>query len=287
MIRSMTAFARQELQAPWGTLVWEIKTVNHRYLEVSPRLPEDLRVLEPKVRELAGKHLKRGKVECNCRLKLTAETQQLTVDEAFTRSLLEAETQVAGMMSNPARISPMDLLKWPGVLRAQEADWEGIRAAAAELLDEALADVVRCRAREGEKMAEIIGKRCSDIATHVLTMEQEMPEIGKRLREKLAARIEELQASVDNERLEQEVAMQLQKIDVAEELDRLRLHNEEVQRLLGSGKPVGRRLDFLMQELNREANTLGSKSVDIKSSRASVDLKVCIEQMREQVQNIE
>lgn len=287
MINSMTAFARQELQAPWGVLVWEIKTVNHRYLEVSPRLPEDMRVLEPLVRERVGAALKRGKVECNLRLKLSTQEQQHQVDEEFTRSLLAAETQVHGMMNNPARVSPIEILRWPGVLKVIEADWEAIRAAAGELLDLALADVVRCRAREGEKIAELIGKRCADIADLVVAMEQEMPEISQRLRDKLATRIQELAAGLDQDRLEQEVALSLQKIDVAEELDRLRLHNEEVQRLLKSDKPVGRRLDFLMQELNREANTLGSKSVDIKSSRASVDLKVCIEQMREQVQNIE
>ncbi len=287
MTKSMTAFARAEQQWDWGILSWEVKTVNHRYLEISPRIPEELRILEPQVRELIGQRLKRGKVECTCRLKLAAEQQQLALNETFTKNLINTIKHLDNLIPNPGRLNPLELMKWPGVLQVAETDWEAVRAAALAMLHQVLDEVQAARRREGEKLKEFIKMRTEEIAAIVTTVRTQVPQISQRQREKLAARLSELQVSVDKERLEQEIALVLQKIDVAEELDRLQLHTREVNSMLDSDQPVGRRLDFQMQELNREANTLGSKSVDMDSTRASVDLKVLIEQIREQVQNIE
>jgi len=287
MIRSMTAFARTEQQLDWGVISWEIKTVNHRYLEITPRLPEDMRQLEPKIRDLVAAKLKRGKVECACRLKLNAEQQTTTVNHAFARGLLATIKQLDGLIPNPDRLNPLELMKWPGVLQVPETDWEAIRATAFSMLAQTLDELLEARQREGEKLREFIKSRTEEIAGLVTTLRAQIPEMNQRQRDKMANRVAELQVNVDRERLEQEVALLLQKIDVAEELDRLESHTREISHLLDSKQPVGRRLDFQLQELNREANTLGSKSVDLDSTRVAVDLKVLIEQIREQVQNIE
>ncbi len=287
MIKSMTAFARAEQQFDWGVLSWEIKTVNHRYLEISPRLPDDMRVLEPQVRELIGSGLKRGKVECNCRLKLIVEDQALVINEPFVRNFISTIKQLDNLTPNPGRINPLELMKWPGVLQVPETNWEAIRAAALAMLAQVIGELQQARDREGEKLKEFIKMRTEEIAGLVTSLRAQIPQINQRQREKMANRVAELQVNLDRDRLEQEVALLLQKIDVAEELDRLAMHTQEVDRMLNSTQPVGRRLDFQLQELNREANTLGSKSVDMESTRTAVDLKVLIEQIREQVQNIE
>lgn len=288
MIRSMTAFARKDEVFPWGSLVWEVRCVNHRYLEISPRAPEDLRVLEPKIRELVAKYLKRGKTDCTCRLKLNAESQQHTIDRAFTESLLSTCNEVQAMLpAGAAPLSALEVLKWPGVLQVPETDWKSIQDTALNMLEFSLQELVVNRQREGEKLAEFIELRTQDIDKIVQEVRQIYPDIVALQRQRVLKKVQDLDVDLDPDRLEQEVAMLAQKMDVAEELDRLELHNNEVKRLLSSDQPVGRRLDFLMQELNREANTLGSKSVHAETTRASVDLKVLIEQIREQVQNIE
>ena len=288
MIRSMTAFSRKELNAPWGTLSWELRSVNHRYLEVHPRLPDTLRDLENPVRESLRSTLSRGKVECT--LKLKAENlapTRLEINETYVKQLLEAANRLTHMTGDTSGLSVTDLLGWPGVVTTPEADQSEIQQAALGLLQEALQDFVANREREGQMLNDIIIDRLDKIDAQVTVVRQHLPEILQAQKEKLLARLEEISANVDQERLEQEIVYLAQKSDVDEELDRLETHVKEVRRALKQGGAVGRRLDFLMQELNREANTLGSKSINPLTTQAAVELKVLIEQMREQIQNIE
>ena len=288
MIRSMTAFSRKELNAPWGTLSWELRSVNHRYLEVHPRLPDTLRDLENPVRESLRSTLSRGKVECT--LKLKAENlapTRLEINETYVKQLLEAANRLTHMTGDTSGLSVTDLLGWPGVVITPEADQSEIQQAALGLLQEALQDFVANREREGQMLNDIIIDRLDKIDAQVTVVRQHLPEILQAQKEKLLARLEEISANVDQERLEQEIVYLAQKSDVDEELDRLETHVKEVRRALKQGGAVGRRLDFLMQELNREANTLGSKSINTLTTQAAVELKVLIEQMREQIQNIE
>ncbi|HAG93176.1 MAG: YicC family protein [Pseudomonadales bacterium] len=288
MIRSMTAFSRKELNAPWGTLSWELRSVNHRYLEVHPRLPDTLRDLENPVRESLRSTLSRGKVECT--LKLKAENlapTRLEINETYVKQLLEAANRLTHMTGDTSGLSVTDLLGWPGVVTTPEADQSEIQQAALGLLQEALQDFVANREREGQMLNDIIIDRLDKIDAQVTVVRQHLPEILQAQKEKLLARLEEISANVDQERLEQEIVYLAQKSDVDEELDRLETHVKEVRRALKQGGAVGRRLDFLMQELNREANTLGSKSINTLTTQAAVELKVLIEQMREQIQNIE
>ncbi len=288
MIRSMTAFSRQEATSEVGDLVIELRSVNHRYLDISLRLPEELRNLEPVLRETIASRLGRGKLECNLRYSSPEVTDaELPVDDERVKRIAHACRHIDSYLYSPAPISSLDVLRMPGVIQTNPIDLEQLKSAVKNLLAQALDDLIAVREREGEKLAQVIRERCDSMDAIVATVKQQLPEILQLWREKLVERINEAKVEMDQDRLEQEMVYLAQKTDVAEEIDRLSMHIEEVRRVLEVNKPVGRRLDFLMQELNREANTLGSKSIHADTSRASVDLKVYIEQMREQVQNIE
>ncbi|WP_297798057.1 YicC/YloC family endoribonuclease [uncultured Marinobacter sp.] len=288
MIRSMTAFARQDTQGEWGTLTCEIRTVNHRYLEPSFRLPEALRELENAFRDQIRQQLKRGKVDVSMRLQ-TAEsaTQEFEVCEEVAHAVNEAANHINRMLDNPAHISALDILRWPGVLAAKELDYSPAQTAAGELFKRTVAELVTVREREGERLRPLFDDRLKTMGDLVSEVRSLMPELLKAQEKNLKERFEKAKVELDPERIAQEMVMLAQKSDVAEELDRLEAHVSEVSETLQSDDAIGRRLDFLMQELNREANTLSSKSIDARVTRVAVDLKVLIEQMREQVQNLE
>ena len=288
MIRSMTAFARQEADTELGSLVWELRSLNHRYLELGLRLPEELRAMEAAVRERVNTRLGRGKVECSCRFRpATGGVVPVDVDQDNLARVLAACEDVSSRMSQAVPLSPLELLRWPGVVREQTVDAGPLIQAALASLDKALDELLLSREREGAGIKQLLLQRCDDMGALVGRARSILPEIREALREKLRNRLADLDVDVDPGRFEQELVMQLQKVDVDEEMDRLEGHLGEVRRVLERNEPVGRRLDFLMQELNREANTLGSKSVATDTSNISVELKVLIEQMREQVQNVE
>ena len=288
MIRSMTAFSRQETSSEVGDLVLELRTVNHRYLDISLRLPEELRNLEPLLREQIATRLGRGKLECNLRYNSPELSQlELPVDDERVKRIAHACRHIDSFLYSPAPISSLDVLRMPGVVQSKPLDLEQLKTIVTDLLTQALDALVTVREREGQKLAQIIRERCESMDAIVAEVKQQLPEILQHWREKLINRLNEAKLELDQDRLEQEMVYLAQKTDVAEEIDRLSLHIAEVKRVLDADKPVGRRLDFLMQELNREANTLGSKSIHADTTRASVDLKVLIEQMREQIQNIE
>jgi uncharacterized protein (TIGR00255 family) len=287
MIASMTGFARRELAGSWGTLTCELRSVNHRYLEPGFRLPEELRPLESDLRQQLAKSLKRGKVDCTMHLRNTSGAErELRVDSVALARVATAIGQVFRELPS-ATVDAVEVLRWPGVVETSAPDSDALLGAGRSLFQQTLDDLGGMRLREGKRLGELIEQRCAGLATLVAQVRTRMPEIQVRLRARLNERVAELAATVDPERLEQEVVLQLQRIDVAEELDRLTGHIEETRRVMGSGEAAGRRLDFLMQELNREANTLASKSQDLDTTRISVDMKVLIEQMREQVQNVE
>ncbi|MCW8874673.1 MAG: YicC family protein [Gammaproteobacteria bacterium] len=288
MIRSMTAFARAEADTDLGALAWELRSVNHRYLEVSLRLPEELRGLEPAVRERVGRALGRGKVDCSLRYRPAADTNApLQLDPEAVERVGRACAELAAQLGQIQPLNPLELLRWPGVQRDTERDLTPLAEAAGDLLDQALEELRATREREGAQIHELLTSRCTTMEELVAAERARLPQVRARLRDKLGARLAELQAQVDQDRLEQELVFLAQKMDVDEELDRLEGHIAEVRRVLERPEPVGRRLDFLMQEFNREANTLGSKSADTDTTRTAVELKVLIEQMREQVQNVE
>ena len=288
MIRSMTAFARAERDAEWGVATWELRSVNNRYLEVAPRLPEDLRRLEPKVRDRVRAHLHRGKVDCNLRVAYRSEEGTgFELDPELARHVVDAAREVETLMERPVPVNAIDILRWPGVIRPRAVDFDRVTADVLQCLDAALEDLDAARGREGDKIAAMLEQRMVAVRHLVDDGRARAPDMVGTARSRLAERLSELEVEVDRERLEQEVAMLAQKADVAEELDRLHAHLVEVGRVLEKGRPAGRRLDFLMQELNREANTLGAKSIDTGGVLAGVDLKVLIEQMREQIQNVE
>lgn len=288
MIRSMTGFARRERQGPWGTLVCELRTVNHRYLEASLRLPDELKALDNEVRQAIAAALRRGKVDANLYLKSAAGTQRsLELDTQLLDQLVARVEQVRGTLKYPASVSPIELLRWPGIVRETEVDIRPVLTAALEVLREALNELNETRLREGQRIRELLLTRCTTMRGQVQSVRERLPEVSKRMRDRIVERIAQLGTTPDPERLEQELVLYAHKMDVDEELDRLGAHLEEVTSSLNSPEPAGRRLDFLMQELNREANTLSSKSQDSETTRAAVDMKVMIEQMREQVQNVE
>ena len=288
MIRSMTAFARREAVTGQGTLTWELRSVNHRYLETGIRLPEELRTAEPAVRARITRHLGRGKVDATCRFQpATAGAVPVELDADNLARLLAACQQVDAQLPQSAPLNPIELLRWPGVVREEKLDSGPLVEAALALLDAALADLIASRETEGDKIRELLEARCDALAGLVAQVRERLPDIMAALGDKLRARLAELETPADPGRLEQELVFQVQKIDVDEEMDRLAGHIEEVRDVLQRDEPVGRRLDFLMQELNREANTLGSKSAATETTNVSVELKVLIEQMREQVQNTE
>jgi uncharacterized protein (TIGR00255 family) len=285
----MTAFARQEVSTPEGDITLELRAVNHRYLELNPRLPDELRAFEPKLRASLGLHLGRGKIDCFMRYAAPqGRAEQLTINEALVQQIADATRIIDGILYDSSPISSLDLLRWPGVISTATVDSELVMAHAAKLLDGAISELIAMREREGEKLAEIILQRCDAIQEVLESVKKRLPEVLGINRKRLEQRLAELpQQDADSSRLEQEMVILAQRLDVDEELDRLETHLAEIRKSLKQNKPVGRHLDFLMQELNREANTLGSKSADIETTQASVELKVLIEQMREQIQNIE
>ena len=288
MIRSMTAFARQELSADYGDLVWEIRTVNHRYLETFVRLPEDLRALEQQVRERISARLKRGKVEAVLRFRAAPETDApLNLNTALVDQVARGLREIGLHAHDAKSCTSMDILRWPGVVEPQEQDVEAIQAGALALLDGAVDQLVETRRREGERLGGFIRERLASSRTFVVKARERMPQVMENIRARLETRLGELRQELDSERLEQEMVMLAQRLDVDEEMDRLTAHLDEMDLVLKRKEPVGRRLDFLTQEMNREANTLASKSADKEMTAAAVELKVLIEQIREQVQNIE
>ena len=286
MIRSMTAYAGGERATPWGTLACELRSVNHRFLEVGVRLPEELRALEPQLRERVANRCSRGTIDLVVRLRAPEVTGALVVNDALLAQLGELASRLAPGFPS-LQVSFTELLQMPGVMQGEAVDAAALQAEALALLEESLDGFVAAREREGDKLATAIQERVDGverIAAEVTTL---IPLIRDGQRAKLSARLADLPHPVDPGRAEQELVLWLQKLDVDEELDRLRSHIVEIRRVLTQREPVGRRLDFLLQEFNREANTLGSKSVDSRTSNAAVELKVLIDQIREQVQNIE
>lgn len=288
MTRSMTAFSSKSMDYKWGSLVWEIRSVNHRYLDVMVKIPEELRSLEMQVREQVAGKIKRGKVECALRFKAKlGHNSEVVVNEVYAAAVIKATQVVSKILHQPTELNPMDILNWPGVVNEPEQDLKHVNEVAMDLFDQALDDLVANRESEGKRLQYMIMKRREAMVDHVTEEIRRRPEIVKAYREKMLSKIEDLKADPDMDRFEQELAYIAQKMDVDEELDRLESHLSELKSIFTRNEPIGRRLDFLMQEMNREANTLGSKSVDIKTTQISVELKVLIEQMREQVQNIE
>jgi uncharacterized protein (TIGR00255 family) len=289
MIASMTGFARRETSGPWGSLICELRSVNHRFLESSLRLPEELRSLDPEIRQQFGRGLKRGKVDCTFTYRRTdSAARALDLNREALEQLLARAREVAALAgTTPVSIDALEALRWPGIIRDTDTGTEDLLAAARALAGATIDELVQARAREGARLGELIEQRCAGLTVLVAQVRTRLPEVRIRIRSRLDERLAELKAEVDQERLEQELALLLQRLDVDEELDRLGAHVEEIRRIIAGNEPAGRRLDFLMQELNREANTLSSKSQDLETTRAAVDMKVLIEQLREQVQNIE
>ena len=288
MLHSMTGFARESVETGIGTLTWEIRAVNHRYLDVLFKIPDDLRPKEQFFRQQASAVLGRGKVECSLYFRRAVHQEnELQVDKGLVELIGHRISELTSKLPNVAAVNPIEILRWPGVVLQTEIDTEPLFEQATALLDKALAAIESMRASEGERIAEMLDTRCGDIEVIAASVRSRMPEVLVATRSKQKERIEKLDVEADPARLEVELALIAQKIDVDEELDRLESHLVEIRDALKNEKPVGRRLDFLMQELNREANTLGSKSADAETTKAAVDLKVLIEQMREQIQNVE
>jgi len=288
MIYSMTAFARQSLSTANGLLTWEIRSVNHRYSEVSLRLPEEFRALEPKVREKIGAAISRGKLDVNLRFQANeAASEELVVNHALVKAIKQAAASIESELSGARGLSVADVLRWPGVLLNNEGERSEMHPIIFELLDKSLNELKETRQREGEKLKQMLLQRCQGVREQVDIVSQAIPQIVPTLRQRVADKLQELQVGADEGRLEQEIALLANRADIHEEVDRLKTHISEIERVLSQSKPVGRRLDFLMQELNREANTLGSKAINTAVSQCGVELKVLIEQMREQIQNIE
>ncbi|HVH82719.1 MAG TPA: YicC/YloC family endoribonuclease, partial [Steroidobacteraceae bacterium] len=268
--------------------VCELRSVNHRFLEAGFRLPDELRSAEGELRSRLAQKVRRGKVDCTMSYRRPAGASgTFEVDARALERLLHAAQTVSRSLHGPATLNVLDVLRWPGVLREDAVDGEPLLAAAGELFATTLADLSAARAREGQRLRELLEQRCGVLEGLIATVRARVPEVQARARTRLAERLAELTAGIDHERIEQELALLLQRLDVDEELERLTGHVAEVRRVIGAGEPAGRRLDFLMQELNREANTLSSKSQDLETTRSAVDMKVVIEQMREQVQNAE
>ena len=288
MIASMTGFARRETTGVWGTLVCELRSVNHRFLEASFRLPDELRAAEGELRARLSRGVRRGKVDCTITYRRAPGAgAALEVDTLALGRLLAAVAVVARSLGGPSSVSPFEALRWPGVLREDTVSGEELQSAAYAVFGATLEELLAARLREGLRLREALEQRCVALEGLVTGVRARLPEVAARLRTRLNERLAELNASVDPERLEQELALLLQRLDVDEELERLAGHIAEVRRVIDGSEPAGRRLDFLMQELNREANTLSSKSQDLETTRTAVDMKVLIEQMREQVQNAE
>ena len=287
MIYSMTGFARVHQQAEWGDAAWELRSVNHRYLELNLRLPEQVRDCEPLVREAIKAKLQRGKIDVTLRFQPKEGANGFAVDQDLVNQLLQAHEQLKAQSGVAGELNATTLLRWPGVLQAQDQNMDAVKATLLQWLDAALDQLLAQRQREGERIAALMLEKLTVVEQQVVLVEQAIPAIQAQQREKLLTRFEEAQVKLDAERLEQELVMVAQKMDVAEECDRLKTHCQEMRHSLEKGGVIGRRLDFLLQEFNREANTLGSKSVDTQTTQAAVELKVIIEQIREQIQNLE
>lgn len=288
MIRSMTAFARAEVKGAFGTVACEVRSVNHRYLEPSFRLPDALRDLEFPLRERLRTTLTRGKVDVQFRLDMAeGSSSAVAIDHDLARQLVAAASDIDQMARHAAPLNATDILRLPGVIRSRDVDTEALHASALQAFEQALTGFIAMREREGSELARLIDDRLTAMVVETDKVRERMPVILAHYRERLLARLAEIRDNLNSERLEQELVLFAQKIDVTEEMDRLSAHVAEIRRVLKDKGAVGRRLDFLMQELNREANTLGSKSVNADSTLSSVELKVLIEQMREQIQNIE
>jgi uncharacterized protein (TIGR00255 family) len=284
----MTAFARSERQHDGWIITWELRSMNHRYLDTTIRLPELLRTLEPIVRERIHDALNRGKLECNLKFQSgTGLPAEFFLNKPVAQRLLQLAAELEQFMGPGTGLRPVDVLSWPGVVGETEPDLEKIQAATLAGLDAALTELIATRQREGQRITQLLLQRCDSMAVQIRQVRLRRPEVVIKLREKLLARLADLALEPDAQRLEQEMALMAQRLDVEEELDRLDAHLAEISHVMQRAEPVGRRLDFLMQELNREANTLSAKSADTETTRAAVELKVLIEQMREQIQNIE
>jgi uncharacterized protein (TIGR00255 family) len=282
----MTGFARQVAESSFGTLTCEIRAVNHRYLDVQFRLPDELRAKELEFKKLVGNTIRRGKVECSVHFRRAVEGQG-QLNKALVAELRSRVEQLNKLLPETRPIDPMDVLRWPGIVEQPEVEAKPIIEATTTLLSDTLVALAEMRASEGERIDQMLGSRCDDVLKIAANVRKRMPDVLLAVRKKQQERIDKLDVEADPARLETELALIAQKLDVDEELDRLQSHVTEIRKILKEQEPVGRRLDFLMQELNREANTLGSKSADAETTSAAVDLKVLIEQMREQIQNIE
>lgn len=289
MIHSMTAFARESMSTDMGTLTVEIRTVNHRYLDCNFKLPDSLRSLESGFREQASKALARGKLDCFVRLQSQGATASsaLNIDSARLQQVLSAAQQIAELSPESQALNPLEVLAFPGVCTSPEDSEKALQQSATALFKQALDSLRENRAREGEKLEQMILERLEQVASELAQLRQQLPQLMEQQRQRVIKRIQDLEVDIDQGRLEQELVFMAQKADVDEELDRLDAHIAEVRHSLNKGGPCGRRLDFLMQEFNREANTLSSKSTAISTTQSAVELKVLIEQMREQIQNIE
>jgi len=288
MLNSMTGFARETAETAFGTMTCEMRAVNHRYLDVQFRLPEELRAKELDLRNRIGASLKRGKVECSIYLKRGGSNkEELNLNEELVAQIAARAGEISKLLPDSQPLDPVDILRWPGVVTEPEVDTEPLFAESLALMEKALQAMVDMRASEGGRIAGMIEARLAEILSIAATVRERMPAVLDAVHARQKERIDKLDIDADPARLETELALIAQKLDVDEELDRLDSHVSEVRAALAGDEPVGRRLDFLMQELNREANTLGSKSADSDTTKAAVDLKVLIEQMREQIQNVE
>ena len=287
MPRSMTAYARITEEHSWGSISCELKSVNHRFLEIGFRMPESLRKTETTLRDMARKKLGRGKIDCSMQIAFNHSDNSSELDLDVARGHIKTVESIAAELKQAAPISAVDIMKLPGVLKDSAVNTKQLSNAGIQAFDLALDQMLEGRAREGEKLADMIEQRLSGIETQVALVRQNLPEILQQQRNRLHEKLSELKDQLDAQRLEQEMVIIANRADVDEELDRLAAHVIEIRRVLNESASIGRRLDFLMQELNREANTLGSKSISTISTQASVELKVLIEQMREQIQNIE
>ena len=288
MMLSMTAFSRQQADKEWGSLIWELRSVNHRYLETSVRLPESFRGLENVIRDTIRKKLNRGKIECQLRFQVVEASQSdLQLNKELIAKLVRANDEINQIADLDNQLTSAEILRWPGVVADQDVDADTIEREAIDLFTSALDDLVSSRVREGEALKGMLNQRVVSIREIVASIRQKIPEIICGQRKNLLEKLEELKAELEPTRLEQEITILAQKADVDEELDRMDSHLKEVERIIESNGQKGRRLDFLMQELNREANTLSSKSIVVDTTLGAVELKVLIEQMREQIQNVE
>ena len=288
MLHSMTGFARESSESEVGTLTWELRAVNHRYLDVQFKLPDEMRPWEQKFRQQVSASLSRGKVECALHFRRAFdERNEIQINTELVELIGTRIKEMSAELPATGAVNPFDVLRWPGVVQQPELDAEPLSAEAQKVLDATLTAIRAMRSNEGSRIAEMLGSRCNDIEAISKSVRARMPEVLEAARTKQRERIEKLDLDADPARLETELALIAQKLDVDEELDRLDSHVTEIRDVLQRDEPVGRRLDFLMQELNREANTLASKSNDTETTKAAVELKVLIEQMREQVQNVE